>query len=157
MDKLLVGNTIARLRKEKGMTQKQLAVLLHVSDKAVSKWERGINYPDIELIEKLTKVLGISVEELLGIVDRTPGSVLKEISVISKEEKDQIKRQMIYRSILNIAILAVLFAAEIAAAWQFHMRGTDGGIPGMLTGGMLGFIGLAVGNTLWAIGKIRRL
>ena len=42
------GKMIVRLRKEKGMTQKQLAEMLNVSDKAVSRWENGKNYPDIE-------------------------------------------------------------------------------------------------------------
>ena len=60
-----IGETIATLRKEKGMTQSQLAEKLNVTDKAVSKWERDLSCPDINTISKLADVLGVSVEELL--------------------------------------------------------------------------------------------
>lgn len=61
-----MGEIIASLRKEKGMTQKELADLLNITDKAVSKWERDISCPDTLTIPKLAEVLGISVEELLN-------------------------------------------------------------------------------------------
>ena len=60
-----IGETIANLRKEKGMTQSQLAEKMNVTDKAVSKWERDLSCPDINTISKLADVLGVSVEELL--------------------------------------------------------------------------------------------
>ena len=60
-----IGETIATLRKEKGMTQSQLAEKMNVTDKAVSKWERDLSCPDINTISKLADVLGVSVEELL--------------------------------------------------------------------------------------------
>ena len=60
-----IGETIATLRKEKGMTQSQLAEKMNVTDKAVSKWERDLSCPDINTISKLAEVLGVSVEELL--------------------------------------------------------------------------------------------
>lgn len=60
-----IGETIATLRKEKGMTQSQLAEKMKVTDKAVSKWERDLSCPDINTISKLADVLGVSVEELL--------------------------------------------------------------------------------------------
>ncbi len=60
-----VGKLIQDLRKEKKMTQKQLADNLGVSDKAVSKWERGISIPDINLLEPLADQLGITLSELL--------------------------------------------------------------------------------------------
>lgn len=59
------GETIVLLRKEKGMTQKELADKLGVTDKAVSRWETGKNYPDIETLKKLAEVLEVSVNELL--------------------------------------------------------------------------------------------
>ena len=57
---------IAELRKEKGMTQKDLAELLGITDKAVSKWERGLSCPDISLLPKLTSVFGVTANELLS-------------------------------------------------------------------------------------------
>jgi len=60
------GEIISTLRREKGMTQKELADMLNITDKAVSKWERDIACPDTQTIPKLAEILGISVEELLN-------------------------------------------------------------------------------------------
>lgn len=65
MDAKKLGQFIAELRKEKGMTQAELASNLHVTDKAVSKWERGLGLPDINSIEPLADALGISVAEVM--------------------------------------------------------------------------------------------
>lgn len=61
-----MGDLISDLRKQKNLTQKDLAGKLHVTDKAVSKWERGISCPDINTIPQIAKVLNISTEELLN-------------------------------------------------------------------------------------------
>ena len=61
-----MGEIINSLRKEKGMTQKELADKLNNTDKAVSKWERDIACPDTMTIPKLAEILGISVEELMN-------------------------------------------------------------------------------------------
>lgn len=60
-----IGEKIAFLRKEKGMTQSQLTEKMNVTDKAVSKWERNLSCPDINTISKLADILEVSVEELL--------------------------------------------------------------------------------------------
>lgn len=60
-----IGETIASLRKQKGMTQNELAEKMNVTDKAVSKWERDLSCPDINTISKLAEILDVSVEELL--------------------------------------------------------------------------------------------
>jgi DNA-binding XRE family transcriptional regulator len=61
-----MGDTIAELRKQKGMTQKELADKLNITDKAVSKWERNIACPDTALIPKLAEILGVSIDELMA-------------------------------------------------------------------------------------------
>lgn len=61
-----MGEIISTLRKEKGMTQKELADLLNITDKAVSKWERDIAFPDTATIPKLSEILEVSVEELMN-------------------------------------------------------------------------------------------
>ena len=61
-----MGETISTLRKEKGMTQKELADMLSITDKAVSKWERDIACPDTMTIPRLAEILGVSVEELMN-------------------------------------------------------------------------------------------
>ena len=65
MDAKKLGQFIAELRKEREMTQAELASKLHVTDKAVSKWERGLGLPDINSIEPLADALGISVAEVM--------------------------------------------------------------------------------------------
>ena len=61
-----MGEIISTLRREKGMTQKELAEMLNITDKAVSKWERDIACPDTMTIPKLAEILGVSVEELMN-------------------------------------------------------------------------------------------
>ena len=59
------GKKIAELRKEKNLTQKELAKELHVTDKAVSKWERGLSLPDISILIPLSEILNVSLYDLL--------------------------------------------------------------------------------------------
>ena len=66
MDNEKFGNFIKELRKEKNLTQKQLADKINITDKAVSKWERGLSFPDITMLNILSKELEVSVEELLN-------------------------------------------------------------------------------------------
>ena len=61
-----IGEMISSLRKEKGMTQNDLAEKMNVTDKALSKWERNLSCPDINSIPKLAEILGTSVEDLLN-------------------------------------------------------------------------------------------
>ena len=62
MEKNTFGSMVAELRKEKGMTQADLAEKMGITDKAVSKWERDLSYPDIASIPRLAEILGVSVE-----------------------------------------------------------------------------------------------
>ena len=66
MDRYVTGAVIRRLRETKKMTQEELAAKIYVSGKAISKWETGQGFPDISLIEPLSKALDISVIELLS-------------------------------------------------------------------------------------------
>lgn len=65
MDNTQFGAFIAQLRKEQGLTQKELADRLNVTDKAVSKWETGKGFPDLKLLEPLAQALGVSLVELM--------------------------------------------------------------------------------------------
>lgn len=83
----ILGENILKLRKEKKLTQEQLASLLGVTFQAVSRWENGQAYPDIELIPQLASVFGVSIDSLLG--HRT-----EKINTTHYEEKYQ--TQMLY-------------------------------------------------------------
>ena len=65
MDAKKTGCFIAEKRKEKNMSQKELAEHLHITDKAISKWERGLSFPDITILIPLSEVLGVSLYDLL--------------------------------------------------------------------------------------------
>lgn len=71
LDKSTFGKFLAQLRRERGWTQKDLAEELYISDKAVSKWERGLSLPDVSLLLPLAEKLGVTVTELLE-GSRTP-------------------------------------------------------------------------------------
>lgn len=70
MAKQSMGELISQFRKEQGMTQKDLADKMNVTDKAVSKWERNLSCPDINSLPTLAEALGVSVEELLNTAKR---------------------------------------------------------------------------------------
>lgn len=60
-----VGKLIVGLRKEKKLTQKQLADAMNISDKTISKWERGLGCPDVSLLNELSKILGVNIDRIL--------------------------------------------------------------------------------------------
>ena len=66
MDTEKMGRFIAERRKDKHMTQKDFARMLNITDKAVSKWERGISCPDISLLPSVADILGVTIHELLN-------------------------------------------------------------------------------------------
>lgn len=65
MSKQTFGNMIATLRKERGMTQLELAEKMGVTDKAVSKWERDLSFPDVNTLPKLAEIFDVTVDELM--------------------------------------------------------------------------------------------
>jgi DNA-binding XRE family transcriptional regulator/desulfoferrodoxin (superoxide reductase-like protein) len=71
MQTINVGNIIRKLRTERGMTQKQLADKMNISDKTVSKWERGLGCPDVSLLSELSDLLEVNIDKLLS-GDLTP-------------------------------------------------------------------------------------
>ena len=96
MKEKTMGAMIAALRKEKGMTQADLARELGITDKAVSKWERDLSCPDISSIPKLAEVLGVTVDELM------------QSKAASKEEKTDAGK------IIDMVLKAVPLAMGIA-------------------------------------------
>ena len=66
MDNIKIGRLIYTLRKEKGLTQLQLAQRMHISDKTVSKWERGLGCPDVSLLAELSDIFGVDLSQMLS-------------------------------------------------------------------------------------------
>ena len=65
MDAKKTGSLIAKKRKERNMSQRELAECLHITDKAISKWERGLSFPDIAILIPLSEALNVSLYDLL--------------------------------------------------------------------------------------------
>lgn len=65
MDCIKIGKYILKSRKDLKLTQKQLSDMLNISDKTVSKWERGLGCPDVSILPELAKVLGVTVKDIL--------------------------------------------------------------------------------------------
>lgn len=77
MRKQTLGMMISSLRKEKGMTQLELAEKIRVTDKAVSKWERDLSFPDINSIPKLAEIFEVSVDDLMQVKTNTKETIGK--------------------------------------------------------------------------------
>ncbi|MCQ2548695.1 MAG: helix-turn-helix domain-containing protein, partial [Lachnospiraceae bacterium] len=85
------GKFIRELRNQKKLTQKELAVLLHVTDKAVSKWETGKSMPDFQIMQRLCEILEISIPELLIGEKATTTMGTKECASLVMELADREK------------------------------------------------------------------
>ena len=109
MDNLQTGKLIQELRKQKGLTQQQLADMLNLSNKTISKWESGTGSPDIANLPPLADALEVSVDELLRGELQTADT---EKSVISNENKAA-KKELTPEQKKERAIIAL--AASIGA------------------------------------------
>lgn len=119
MDAQKFGAFVAEHRKEKNMTQADLAAKLQVTDKAVSRWERGLGFPDINTIEPLADALELSVLELMKSerMDEAPVShniadtaILDALDVAITQRREECKKVF---SILGISVVIVLLLLAI--------------------------------------------
>lgn len=125
MDARKFGAFVAERRKEKNMTQADLAAKLQVTDKAVSRWERGLGFPDINTIEPLADALELSVLELMKSekMNETPvnhdivdTAILDTLDVAIMQRRDERKKVF---SILGISVVIVLLLLAIDnAGWD---------------------------------------
>ncbi len=114
---MTIGKRIAHLRKEKGLTQEELAGHMGISPQAVSKWENDQTCPDISALPRLSKLLGVTVDELLEGKSETPA-----VRVLPPEQRKDIKDMMLRITVdsaqgdrvrVNLPIALVEIAMEI--------------------------------------------
>lgn len=134
IDKAAFGAFLAEQRKAKGYTQKDLAEKLFISDKAVSKWERGLSMPDISLLVPLAEILDVSVTELLEgkKLDRSSEmkpeqveNIVKKALALSEDtpEKTAARKK---RDALIFGVCALAAAAELAVGmWSAAANGAE--------------------------------
>ena len=105
MDKIALGNFLANLRIEKKLTQEQLAEILNVSSKTISKWECGTSSPDLDILNKLCELYNVSLYELTTLYKRNKNPFISKNNFKNIINKDSINRIMI----MKISILVILF------------------------------------------------
>ena len=121
MDLIKIGKYIAEKRKALGLTQKQLAEKLNMSDKPVSKWERGICLPDVSIYMELCSILRISINEFLAGEDIGAENVIEKsdsnLIQITKESK---KKQKNLKTILAVVTVFAVIVSAILGTLFFH-------------------------------------
>lgn len=133
MDNVKMGEIIREARKKKGLTQKDVASHLHITDRAVSKWERGICAPDLALLEPLAEILNLSITELITGETEHAGEnnekveyVVKETIEYSKQENTEKKkkcRKHIFLALLGILPLIAIILLCMLYFGFFHKIG----------------------------------
>ena len=123
MDLVKIGKYVASKRKSLGMTQKQLAEKLGMSDKSVSKWERGVCLPDVSVYKELCSILGISLNEFLA------GEDIAQENLIQKSEtniieviKDNINKEKCLKVMKYILLVISIFALSVLGFAIYRLK-----------------------------------
>ena len=142
MDQSKIGKFITECRKKKGLTQMQLAEKLNITDRAISKWERGLAMPDSSIMLELCSILGISVNELLsgevlGMENYNNEAESKLVEMIKQKEESD-KHLLRMEIVIGVLSTLILLAPVIIAAllpmqdWQRIVIAFSGFIPAFL-------------------------
>ena len=110
MDAKITGCFIAQLRKELGLTQKELAEKLEVTDKAISRWETGKGLPDTSLLKPLAEIFGVSVGELLSGKRMDDSQIKSQADHIILESLSYEESQEKWKGILRYVFWGILVA-----------------------------------------------
>ena len=110
MDAKITGCFIAQLRKELGLTQKELAEKLEVTDKAISRWETGKGLPDTSLLKPLAEIFGVSVGELLSGKRMDDSQIKNQADHIILESLSYEESQEKWKGILRYVFYGILVA-----------------------------------------------
>ena len=116
-----IGNFITEKRKEHNLTQKQLAEKLHITDRAVSKWENGKSLPDVAVMLDLCKVFNITVNDLLNgevvIMENYKEKAEELLLEMAKQKADSDKKLLVCEILIGIFGVIILLVASIIASY----------------------------------------
>ena len=127
-----LGKFIATIRKEKQLTQADLARKLNVTDKAVSRWERGLGFPDINTLEPLANALGITLTQLMKcsteIEENSDDEIIASLDIAQKQRKITLKKLIIGLLCSIIGVTSILNALKLflTHTWILNLQGGDG-------------------------------
>ena len=123
MDLIKIGKYIASKRKSLGMTQKQLAEKLGMSDKSVSKWERGVCLPDVSVYKELCSILGISLNEFLAGEDIAQENMSQKSETnIIEVIKDNINKEKCLKVMKYILLVISIFALSVLGFAIYRLK-----------------------------------
>lgn len=150
------GNFISELRKEKELTQKELAEKINVSDKAISRWETGKGYPDVTSLVSLSEYFDVSVNELLAgkrltvenIRETADENLISVFEQVQKNEKQQNLQVAIYTSVLIVVLLPVLIIIGkelfVSMATQIQAENIISAVISAIVGIVLLIVGILI-------------
>ena len=107
MNQIKIGKFIAECRKKQNLTQIQLAEKLNITDRAVSKWERGMSLPDISLLQELSDILNINVTELLD-GKRSEKKKIDSDDILNTLKYTEIKTMEKHKNNINLIMLSLI-------------------------------------------------
>ena len=127
-----LGNIISELRNKKNLTQKELADKLGISDKAVSRWETGKSFPDLDMLFRISKFFKVSFNDLLtarmeadGTDDELMQDIIKEFNDMNKKHSKRIKIILILLVVLSIIFTAVIIFTNTYNRFKVYQVGIE--------------------------------
>ncbi|MBO5639013.1 MAG: helix-turn-helix transcriptional regulator [Oscillospiraceae bacterium] len=150
MDPKEVGARIAAQRKAKCLTQKQVADSLHITDKAVSKWECGKNFPDLTVLETLASTLDTTPAYLLGLNEDNSAEALSAATEIYLEQRRRWLKELRNRAWLNLVYCILVFAG-LTWVGRYLNDKTLYRPPSILITGMFGLFSCLTGSAIWTL------
>ena len=148
LNKIAFGSFLAQLRREKGMTQKELAACLYVSDKAVSKWERGLSVPDISLLVPLAEQLNCDRGRAVTGLPRGGGAALyprgnrgtdpQGTDFFGRPPERRQARTQKFLPLYGVSV--VLGLVETAVVWAVGLAGTEGAMMLLIINAIFGIV-----------------
>ncbi len=156
-----VGNFICELRKEKGLSQAELGAKLHVTNKAVSRWETGRGFPDSALLLPLAEILGVTADEILRGECVTTTVSLQELPVEATPSIAQVNTAFAYRAAKKLLIrdsLIVIPTVVFSVLWlilklAFHIDLAPGGnyYQSMMANLIFPLVIIGIGQLIYAL------
>ena len=127
MNQSNIGEFLKELRKEKGLTQEQLAEQFNVSRRSVSRWETGTNMPDISLLVELAEFFDVSIPEIINgerkseVMNEEVKEVADKLSDYASAEKETILKNIRSQSIMGTVALIIYCVIELSGAMSYNI------------------------------------
>lgn len=126
VEQVKIGTFLKKLRKEKGITQEQLAETLSVSGRTVSRWETGNNMPDISILVDIADYYDISIPEIISgerkseMMNEEERKIAKTMSDYATTEKEKIFKEMKLQSIMGVCALVLYWILHETGAYMYN-------------------------------------